>query len=62
MELKECPQRKKTMKKQYKVWWIGRDNPGQGIRTIYAESEKEAMKIARKTYPRVDIIRSEVLK
>lgn len=50
------------MKKQYKVYWAGRDMPGYGTRSVHAETEKEAMKIAREIYPNVDIDKVEVIR
>ena len=50
------------MKKQYKVYWMGREMPGHGIRIVHAEDEKEAMKTAKEKFPNVDIERVEVLK
>jgi len=50
------------MKKQYKVWWMGRNLPGYGIKTVHAESEKAAIKIAKEVYPNIDIERAEVIR
>ena len=50
------------MKRQYKVYWTGRIMPGYGIKSVHAESEEQAKKIAKEKYKNVDIDKVEVIK
>lgn len=50
------------MKKQYKVHWTGKLLPGYGTKSVHADSEKQAKKIAKEKYPNVDIDMVEVIR
>jgi len=50
------------MKKQYKVFLTGKQFPYDSIRTVHAESEKEAKEVAAEKYPNTDAYRVELIR